>query len=336
MNDLKKLSIHESAQQALETLGEESEYITIYNFIIEHGLFDFGAKKEKHEQILRKIIERKCINSNLSYKTKELLFYKKNNKYGLLKWLNAQELKKLSIEGDKELFLQRELENLKAQLYQAKLDIEKLNTINFNAKNFSEKFDQFQNLYNTNELQNNEIKGFVQTFVTEKEKVQNLLEDLKGNKHQLNVAKLDKGFSDLLTKKEEAKTRTLSILKIFGLSIFAIPLISLIFILLHFEANIAFAVPMLTIEVFLVYYFRIVLHNYNSLEEQILQLENKSSLLQFISDYMEYKQDNKVTHDDISKFEDIVFSKISPNMKTIPTSPDVISLVEKVAKIIKK
>ena len=58
--------------------------------------------------------------------------------------------------------------------------------------------------------------------------------------------------------------------------------------------------------------------------------------MKFISDYVEYKKDNDVSQEDISKFEEIIFSKISPNMKTIPTSPDVISLVEKVAKIIKK
>ena len=109
-----------------------------------------------------------------------------------------------------------------------------------------------------------------------------------------------------------------------------------VFILFGLEVNIILSIPLLTIEVFLVYYFRIILHNYNSIDEQILQLENKSSLLKFISDYMEYKQDNNVKHDDISKFEDIIFSKISPNMKTIPTSPDVISLVEKIAKVILK
>ncbi|MFZ3054245.1 MAG: hypothetical protein WA099_12675 [Sulfuricurvum sp.] len=330
-----KLSIHESAEKALEALGKESEYIDIYHYIITNSLFDFGAKKEKHEHVLRKILERKCINSNLSYKTKELLFYKKNNKYGLLKWLNAQEIKAFSIQSDKDLFIQKELESLKEQLYQSKLDIEKLNTINFNTKNFNEKFDQFQKLHDENELHNSEMKTLFDKFNFEKEKVQALLDDLKENKHQLNVAKLDKGFTSLLLKKEKEGKKVLSLLRIFGGLILTVPLTSFSLVITHFTISIAMAIPLLTIEIFLVYYFRIFLHNYNSIEEQILQLENKSSLLQFISDYMEYKQDNDVKSDDIAKFEDIIFSKISPNMKTIPTSPDLISLVEKIAKIVK-
>ena len=90
------LTIHEAAVHALKGLSIESDYLDIYEYIIEKNLFVFGAKKEKHEVILKRIIERKCINSNLSYKTKELLFYKRNSKYGLLEWLNQEEINALN------------------------------------------------------------------------------------------------------------------------------------------------------------------------------------------------------------------------------------------------
>ena len=70
-----KTTMHEAAEQALFDLKKESTFIEIYDYIIANSLFVFGAKVEKHEQVLKRIIERKCINSNLTYKTKDLLFY---------------------------------------------------------------------------------------------------------------------------------------------------------------------------------------------------------------------------------------------------------------------
>jgi len=332
-----KLSMHEAAEKALEHIGKESSYLDIYNNIIKNKLFEFGARKEPPEQILKKIIERKCINAKSSTKTKEVLFYKVGSRnFGLLKWLTNEEIKRYSIESDKELSLQKELTSLKEQLNQTKIEIEKLSTIKSKTEDFNDKFESFQTIYRDNKEQNHSIKEFFDKFSTEKENVENLLKSLKDNKHQLNVAKLDNGFIDLLDKKEIEKKNTFITLKFFGFSIFIVPIITVILILFGIEINTIISIPLLTIEIFLVYYFRIVLHNYNSIDEQILQLENKSALLKFISDYVEYKKDNDIKQDDISKFEEIIFSKISPNMKTIPTSPDVISLVEKVAKIIKK
>jgi len=330
-----KLQIHEAAVEALRNITKPSDFLTIYNYIKEHKLFEFGAKKEAPEQILRKIIERKCVNSNLSYKTKELLFYKKDNKYGLIEWLSSQEAKQLYIESDKELVINKELDLLKDQLYKATLEIEKLKNVNFNLKDFDDKFDNFTTLHNEDKKQHNEVNELFKKFTSEKEKVESLLEALKDNKHQLNVAKLDKGFISLLEKKEQKKENLFKLLKIFAFLILVLPLLTSILILFGLNIEIKLIIPVLTIEVFLVYYFRIILHNYNSVDEQILQVETKSSLLGFISDYMEYKQENTIGHDDISKFEDIIFSKISPNMKTIPTSPDIVSLIEKITKIIK-
>ncbi|WP_417327432.1 hypothetical protein [Halarcobacter sp.] len=92
------LTIHEAVEKTLEEFNQEAEYLDIYEYIIENKLYFFGAEKEKPENILKRIIERKCINSNSSYKTKDLLFYKRDNKYGLLSWLNEEELTELSNE----------------------------------------------------------------------------------------------------------------------------------------------------------------------------------------------------------------------------------------------
>lgn len=89
-----KLSMHKAAKLALSNLNKESTYMEIYQYIIDNKLFEFGAKKEPPEQILKKILERKCINAKSSTKTKEELFYKKGkNTFGLIEWLSTEDTK---------------------------------------------------------------------------------------------------------------------------------------------------------------------------------------------------------------------------------------------------
>lgn len=329
----KKLQIHEAAIEALNYFQDETTYIEIFNYIINNELFDFGAKKEKHEQILRKIIERKCINSNLSYKTKELLFYKNKNKYGLLEWLSPKELKELTILDNKEQ--ENDLKLLKEKIHQAELKLQKIDSANYNYDSFEKNYNLFKEEQKKLHEDNEAIQQIINSFNREKDNVYNLIKNLKNTKQQLNFEKLDNGFIELLTKKEQNKKNILKILKYFGFSIFIIPFIAVFLIFENFKLSYTLSIPLLTIEVFLVYYFRIILHNYNSLEEQILQLENKSAILKFVTNYIEFKKDNDVKQEDIAKFEEIIFSKISPNMKTIPTSPDVVSIIEKIAAIVK-
>jgi len=84
-----------------------------------------------------------------------------------------------------------------------------------------------------------------------------------------------------------------------------------------------------------IYFFKIVLHKYNSLVDQIVQLETKQAIIQFIESYVDYKKDKKLTKEELSRFEDIVFSKISPNLKDVPDLPSAISLIEGLSKAIK-
>lgn len=245
-------------------------------------------------------------------------------------------MKQFSLDKKSDFLIQKELIKLKDQLNQANIKIEKLNNVSRNVKDFEEKFEVFQKLHDEEKVQHKEIGELFKNLTSEKTNIENLLQELKGNKHQLNIERLDRGFIDLLDKKEKQKTNIFRLLTLFGTFIFIVPFLVIASMISGYKVGLTLIGPVITIEVFLVYYFRIILHNYNSIDEQILQLENKSALLKFISHYIGYKKDNAVENDDISKFEDIIFSKISPNMKTIPTSPDVISLVEKVAKIIKK
>jgi heme/copper-type cytochrome/quinol oxidase subunit 4 len=90
----KEFTIAEVAEKVLLENGFPMSAEEIHNYILEMGMYSFkeGANSL---HILKIQIDRKCINSNLSYKVQDLLFYVNNeNKYGLLKETGENELKK--------------------------------------------------------------------------------------------------------------------------------------------------------------------------------------------------------------------------------------------------
>ena len=175
--------------------------------------------------------------------------------------------------------------------------------------------------------------------VEKKEKILEELESMVSSDiNQRNFELLSKGFQTILTSKEREKYSIVTYLILFGVFIIATPLFS---ILSHYNnwttfTEVSGIIPLVTIELFMIYFFKIFLHNYNSLKEQMLQIETKRSLLGFISDYIRYKESNKISDSSIEKMEEIIFSKISPDMKQIPIAPDIMSIIEKIIKLLGK
>lgn len=174
------------------------------------------------------------------------------------------------------------------------------------------------------------------------EKKEKILEELElmvsSDINKRNFELLSKGFQTILESKEREKYTIVTYLKLFGSLIIATPIFS---ILSHYNNWVIFMelsgiIPLVTIELFMIYFFKIFLHNYNSLKEQMLQIETKRSLLSFISDYIRYKESNKISDSSIEKLEEIIFSKISPDMKQTPIAPDIMSIIEKIIKLLGK
>jgi hypothetical protein len=89
----------------------------------------------------------------------------------------------------------------------------------------------------------------------------------------------------------------------------------------------------LTIEVILVYFFRVVLGQFRSVKAQALQLDLRIALCQFVQSYAEYSV--KVKKDDpnaLAKFEAVVFSSLVPESEGIPSTFDG---VEQITNLIK-
>ncbi|WP_447877930.1 hypothetical protein [Serratia fonticola] len=82
-------------------------------------------------------------------------------------------------------------------------------------------------------------------------------------------------------------------------------------------------IPAFSLVFILIYYFRIALHNYKSINIQISQIELRKSLCMFIQNYSDYAQ--KIKEKDksaLEKFEAIIFSNIAMSDEKLPSTFD--------------
>jgi hypothetical protein len=90
--------------------------------------------------------------------------------------------------------------------------------------------------------------------------------------------------------------------------------------------------PLLALELILLYFFRVVLSNFRGLQAQLLQLNLRVSLCQFIQSYSEYSSKIKKTDASaLERFEAIVFSAVTSNADKMPATFDG---VEQLAKLV--
>lgn len=195
-----------------------------------------------------------------------------------------------------------------------------------------------------------------------KQEIENIKKDcnkytklLKGFKQEFSFLALNQAFNKLEKNKLLSKRITFSFLIILAIFIIYLPYTYIEKMFLVEELTKVFnlslsgtkdnmplfillgsLVPMVFIESMLIYYFKIILNKYNSITDQIVQLETKQAIMQFIESYVDYKKNKNLKNEDLAKFEDIIFSQISPNLKDVPSSPDLMSLVENISKAIKK
>lgn len=221
---------------------------------------------------------------------------------------------------------------------------------------YSEKYAKFRN--NIDEEINATIN---KKFPNQKKEIEKLKEDnenyinlLKGFKQKFSFLALNQAFNKLEKSKQIARYISLLILFLLAGLIVYIPyfyyeksfLIKQMTEIFNLTLNnenssmslfILFSglIPMIFIESIFIYYFKIVLNKYNSITDQIIQLETKQAIMQFIESYINYKKDNNIKHEEMSKFEEIIFSQISPNLKDVPSSPDLASLIDSISKAFK-
>jgi len=94
--------------------------------------------------------------------------------------------------------------------------------------------------------------------------------------------------------------------------------------------------PLITIEVLLIYFFRLVLVHFQSIKTQLLQLDLRKSLCQFIKSYSTFSTDIKARDPSaLEKFENLVFSGFISSEENLPSTFDGIEQLAKLFKGIK-
>ncbi|MGE4294675.1 MAG: hypothetical protein AB7E49_03120 [Campylobacterales bacterium] len=171
-----------------------------------------------------------------------------------------------------------------------------------------------------------------------------LSEALDKYKTAFNFVGLYQGFSGLSDSKEKEGRRLLYLLIVMAFVVLA-PLateIGFVLFRLHNNEAIEFShlfvlLPLISIELILIYFFRIVLINYRSVKTQIIQLELRKTLCQFIQSYAEYskgiKKDDKSA---LEKFENVIFSSVLPDPERLPTTFDGMEQITNIIQSLKK
>lgn len=171
---------------------------------------------------------------------------------------------------------------------------------------------------------------------TKIKEVQRLETSLKTYKEGFNFVGLSNGFSKLLEKKENSKNCMFWLLILIGAFIIGTPFIKMVSETKWADITWQQLLIGIGLEFVLIYFFRVILNQYRAVETQIMQLELRLSLCQFIQAYAEYAKGIKANDKDaLEKFENLIFSSILSNDNNIPSTFDGMEQVTQLIKELK-
>lgn len=185
-----------------------------------------------------------------------------------------------------------------------------------------------------------------QTKLEQKEQtVENLQATLDKQETAFNFVGLYKGFNELAKRKQKEATNTFCFLIVLAFSLIALPLSAMISIYNPNDISQSPAIsthllnllPLISLEIILLYFFRVVLHNYKSIKAQVLQVELRQTLCQFIQNYADYSKGIK--KDDpavLEKFENLIFSGIISDAENLPSTFDGMDQITKLLSSLKR
>lgn len=169
--------------------------------------------------------------------------------------------------------------------------------------------------------------------------------NLKKHSEHYNFVGLSRAFSEMLAQKiTESRVALLStvVIGLLSLSPLTLPLftagrstISTIFTGAIDAPAIAQMLSILTLEIVLIYFFRVALHNWQSLRAQALQLELRKSLCAFIEGYTKFARENEKITQNLAKFESLIFSGLISEPGQLPSTFDGLDAMARLLKEIR-
>lgn len=189
----------------------------------------------------------------------------------------------------------------------------------------------------------NNIEGLIKSASATVQSLAEYDEKLKQYKSEYNFVLLSKAFSNLLkTKKAEYVTNHRSVI-IFSSWLIATPLFALLnhiynFFPVEFNLNALFYyLPILSLELLFFYFMRLYYIEGKAIKAQLLQIEQRLSLCEFIHDYVETKNNSGAEKESWSLFEKLIFSPIQVSSENIPSLLDgASSIAELAGKVLSK
>lgn len=288
-----------------------------FKSLIQNFLFDFSDKNLSYlyDDVVRFLAE-----LNLSFQQKKNSFNPGSSLFPIIKRLKEQ----MFYSGE------RHPDSLNYAFYKMPIDILCFYMGNQGFKTFFE-FDERKNALETS------ITKYWDEIQQKIDEVNVLKDKLDEYKTAFNFVGLSKGFENLLKQKNEAKKKTLGLLVLLAITVALTLAIS-------FSVQTTGAVfswqsmlPIIGLEFVLIYFFRVVLTHYHSIQTQIMQLELRQSLCQFIQSYAEYAKKIKTDDKDaLEKFENLIFSSILSNPDKVPGTFDGVEGLTSLLKELKK
>ncbi|WGE52974.1 hypothetical protein [Actinobacillus equuli] len=201
-------------------------------------------------------------------------------------------------------------------------------------------------LAETKKVLNTEMGEFSEKIKSSSIEVKTLASQLKEQKTAFNFVGLSKGFEKLLSQKRWSKWTSFGIMSVFCVLLIALPIVIIggRFFNWFAEYNIEWSkigweqmLPILGLELVFIYFFRVALTHYNSIQTQIMQLELRQSLCQFIQSYADYAKEIKEKDGaSLEKFENLIFSSILSTPDKVPSTFDGLEQLSNFIKELKK
>jgi hypothetical protein len=199
----------------------------------------------------------------------------------------------------------------------------------------------FNKLYDTSEKK---LNAWEEEIEKSESRVNELKKILENHETAFNFVGLYDGFKTMSITKERERDNLLKWVRIAGLAIL-FP-IALDFFLVFYNVHkmedlqrvalISF-IPMVSVIAILIYYFRILLHSLNEVKAQLLQIELRKTLCQFIQSYVKYSQEmKKMDIESLSKFENIIFSGLVSSNEKLPSTFDGLEQLANIIQAIRK
>lgn len=145
-----------------------------------------------------------------------------------------------------------------------------------------------------------------------------------------NFVGLVKGFESLADTKRKEKNRSFISLVTLGILMTFPVIMQLGFTVSHIDTieshknTLIYSLPpLIALEVILLYFFRVVLSQFRGIASQLLQINLRITLCQFIQSYSEYS--TKIKKQDASaleKFENLIFGSINFSTEALPSTFD--------------